>query len=271
MLMSENNIAGGGNAACTIENDELTVAMLEAALREANWIGAAMNPPITFRMRLEGNTVKLFRSGSDRGETAGTHYHSPEEDDVVGPVKAMLFDMLAHHCAPVHRATIWIPADEARKINELLTTEPADESECMGEDETISYTAKFDNGMQADVKVCGVQYDDNPDASNLPWSEAVLFDSTGSQLCCTEPSDDDTIIGEWTLEYNGETYIVDVRTKQQIPFSPLAPFLDSEPWKRKTAKVNASRRQPPQPNGLWTGWASAKCAPPTMRQSTACV
>lgn len=49
-----------------------------------------------------------------------------------------------------------MPADIAEKINTYLTVEPADESECLDEDDTIIYTAVFGEGYEMDIKCCGV-------------------------------------------------------------------------------------------------------------------
>ena len=82
---------------------------------------------------------------------------------------------------------------------------PEDWQDCLGEDDTISYSVNFGNGMEMDIKCCGVQYEEG--RSNLAWTEAVLF-KNGSEVCCTEPSDEYT--GEWELEYKGNKYIVNV-------------------------------------------------------------
>ena len=88
----------------------------------------------------------------------------------------------------------------------MLHIEPADESECLSEDETISYTADFKNGMEMDIKICGVQYEEG--GSNTAWTEAVLFQK-GCQVACTDVCDE--FAGDWQLDYNGDTYIVHVK------------------------------------------------------------
>lgn len=81
----------------------------------------------------------------------------------------------------------------------------SNEENCIGEDETISYTASFNNGFEMDIKCCGVQYQEG--ASNLAWTEAVLFQN-GVEICCTEPSDE--FIGDWNLWDDENEYIVHV-------------------------------------------------------------
>lgn len=105
---------------------------------------------------------------------------------------------------------IIVPRAEADKIKELLATEPACESECFNEDETISYTANFGNSIEMDIKVCGVQYEE--EGTNTPWTEAVLFDH-GSEVCCSEPGD--RLFGQWELDYEGKTYIVEITAEPE--------------------------------------------------------
>ena len=83
-----------------------------------------------------------------------------------------------------------------QKINKWLTTN--NPAEYQNEDETVSVTAKFSDGCEMDIKCCGCQDDSS-------WTEAVLFNAQGHELCCTEPADEFT--GEWELEYCDTRYI----------------------------------------------------------------
>lgn len=91
-------------------------------------------------------------------------------------------------------------------IQRILNTTPTCESDCFGEDETICFGVVFDDDKQADVKLCGVQYECGQ--LNLPWCEMVLFDQYGHQLAFTEPQEE--YFGEWSIEYNNTVYIVNV-------------------------------------------------------------
>ena len=93
---------------------------------------------------------------------------------------------------------------KAEEINKFLHVEPSNEDECLGEDIAIVHTAKFDDGIEMDIKCCGVQYEEESE-SNLAWTEAVLF-SNGYEICCTEASDE--YFGEWICEYDGNEYVV---------------------------------------------------------------
>ena len=100
--------------------------------------------------------------------------------------------------------TIAISKEIAAWLNKKLTTEPSSESDCFGEDEKYSVTAIFDNDYEMDIEMCGVRY--NEGESNTPWTQAILFNDQDSECTFTEPCD--TFIGEWQLDYDDMTFIV---------------------------------------------------------------
>lgn len=102
---------------------------------------------------------------------------------------------------------IMLKPEEVKYIARLLSVEPTSQEECFGEDETITHTVMFGNGMEMDIKLCGVQYEEG--GCNKPWTEAVLF-KNGNQVSCTEP--DEIYLGEWCLEYDGDEYVTRVET-----------------------------------------------------------
>lgn len=93
-------------------------------------------------------------------------------------------------------------------INKTLYTSPKNESECFGEDESYSKSYKFPNGYFMCIDMCGIQFEDGSD--NTPWTQAVLYDENGSEICFTEPEGD--FLGEWELEttIDGENVIFTV-------------------------------------------------------------
>lgn len=100
-------------------------------------------------------------------------------------------------------STLTLDLQTLTHIHTLLHTEPSCKSDCFGEDEKISYTVRFPDGVEMDLEICGVQYQEGE--SNLPWTQAVLF-LNGSELAFTEPDGD--FYGDWTLYRqmeNGET------------------------------------------------------------------
>lgn len=100
----------------------------------------------------------------------------------------------------IHEQTIYVSAKEADIINRYLT----DASSPQGEDNTISKTAVFPDGMEVDVKCCGCDDD-------VSWTEAVLFDH-GSEVCCTEPCS--SFLGKWEIEHDGIRYVVFVAEEE---------------------------------------------------------
>lgn len=71
-------------------------------------------------------------------------------------------------------------------------------------DETIIHTAKFSNGIEADIKLVISE-------EESPYTEGVLFHD-GYELTRTDP--DDVYDGEWDFEFNGLKYIVFVETEK---------------------------------------------------------
>ena len=104
---------------------------------------------------------------------------------------------------------LYISHAELEQINRYLQIEPTCADECLGEDITITHTAIFEDGIEIDIKCCGVQYDEDAE-SNTAWIEAVLF-KNGHQICYTEPSDEYLV--EWTFETDGNEYIVLIEEK----------------------------------------------------------
>lgn len=127
-----------------------------------------------------------------------------------------------------------VSMEDAKRIHRYLYEEPKDADECLGEDETISYTVCFGDGYEADVKCCGVPFQEGE--SNLAWAEVVLF-RNGAECTCIGP--DDEFFGTWTWEYSDmaqenpdefelEVVIADADKTQQEPMQATeekpAPF-----------------------------------------------
>ena len=96
--------------------------------------------------------------------------------------------------------TIKISGEEMKLINDLLSLTGNEIYQKYGykRDETITHTAKFPNGIEADIKLVICEED-------TPYTEGVLFHN-GFELTHTEP--DCTYDGEWNFEYNGIEYTV---------------------------------------------------------------
>ena len=99
-----------------------------------------------------------------------------------------------------YKKTIFVSEQDAKTIEKYLAGE-----EFQHEDNTISFTASFDDGHEVDVKCCGACLDE--DEKHPSWTEAVLFNK-GCEVCCSAPCD--SFFGEWELNYGGNTYSVSV-------------------------------------------------------------
>lgn len=77
------------------------------------------------------------------------------------------------------------------------------EEQYQGEDNTITKSVIFPDGMSMDIKCCGCQ-------DWRSWTEAVLFDRNGNEVACTDVCDE--FVGPWELKHNGILYTTIVKT-----------------------------------------------------------
>lgn len=105
-------------------------------------------------------------------------------------------------------ATITISENNMRLINDLLVLTGKEIYQKFGykRDETITNTATFPNGVEADIKLVICE-------EGTPYTEGVLF-LNGCEIQHTEPQD--TYDGEWYFEYDGIEYMVDVKTENTV-------------------------------------------------------
>ena len=81
-------------------------------------------------------------------------------------------------------ATITVPQMIANRIQKAMCWEEGDpEAYRMGEEETISYTATFENGYQMDIKCCGVKYE----PQSLAMITRFFKMQHGRKQCFTTP------------------------------------------------------------------------------------
>ena len=105
-------------------------------------------------------------------------------------------------------AIIKIPTKELNYINELLKLNGDEIYQKYGlkRDEIITHTAKFQNGIEADIKL--VICEEEP-----PYTEGVLFHN-GFELARTDCEDEYT--GDWYFEVGGEEYCVHVEESKSL-------------------------------------------------------
>ena len=99
-----------------------------------------------------------------------------------------------------YQQVLYVPGSVLQTIRGFI--QARSEAEYQGEDNTITYTAKFPDGKEMDIKCCGCRNESS-------WTEAVLFDEKGFQLTYSEVEEE--FEGPWELAYNGVHYCVDVR------------------------------------------------------------
>lgn len=103
--------------------------------------------------------------------------------------------------------TIKISSKEMELINDLLNLTGDEIYQKYGykRDETIVYTAKFPNGIEADIKLVICE-------EESPYTEGVLF-RNGFELTHTEP--ECTYDGEWNFEHDEIEYTVIVEKENE--------------------------------------------------------
>ena len=103
-------------------------------------------------------------------------------------------------------ANIVISKKEMELINDLLNLDGDEIYQKYGfkRDETITHTAKFPNGIEADIKLVICE-------EESPYTEGVLFHN-GFELTRTDC--EDTYDGEWYFEHNGIEYVVNVMVEE---------------------------------------------------------
>lgn len=91
-----------------------------------------------------------------------------------------------------------IHLNDAKNIANFLNACGPDDYQ--GEDNTITNTVKFQDGLKMDIKCCGCDEESS-------WTEAVLF-KDGKEVACSEV--EEAYLGEWVLEYGGNEYTANV-------------------------------------------------------------
>lgn len=103
------------------------------------------------------------------------------------------------------KAKLLVPGWELERWERLLSLPEVDlDEEGLPEFSCVfCETAEFEDGTQADLKVCTSGRD-----GKSVWSEMVAFDSEGNELWFSEVSDG--LLGEWEFEIDGVKYEVEV-------------------------------------------------------------
>lgn len=110
-----------------------------------------------------------------------------------------------------YKQTIRISQAIADKIQAALNWKEGDNPDTrFDKDDTYTATAIFSDGCSVDVSCCGVQYNEYEEYNNA-WTQAVLFNPSGGELCSSEVEEE--FLGEWVLETEDAIYITNVKIK----------------------------------------------------------
>lgn len=112
---------------------------------------------------------------------------------------------------PVMLGKLKVNAETVRDMRRLLRLKTAAEDE--NKDVIQTFTVKFDDGWQADIKVCNGCHDSGP------YVDPVLFDEGGGERHVLDVQDD--IVGKFEFDCDGRIYVavVEVRNNSGKPLS----------------------------------------------------
>lgn len=101
-----------------------------------------------------------------------------------------------------YRETITITKEECEQIDRYLTVVPTCEDDALHSgDYTYCYTVCFSNGFKMEVCCIG---DYGLFGDDKAYTESILYDDEWEELWTYYG--DDTFLGEWSMEYEGNTY-----------------------------------------------------------------
>lgn len=106
-----------------------------------------------------------------------------------------------------NEAVIFIEKRSARELQDLLDrVEINFHEEKIAEDALLAvFRAKFDNGYEADIKVCSGQ--------NNCFIDPILFDEEGRQACLIDAEFD--LLGVYEFEAEGVIYKVELKEREE--------------------------------------------------------
>lgn len=98
--------------------------------------------------------------------------------------------------------TINVPTKDAKEMQSILNRSSAIDTVKQGE-VIKTFTAKFNNGYEADIKVV------NGNEDSSPYVDPVLFNASGNEIAVGEVAD--SLLGEYIFDYDGQQYTVIVK------------------------------------------------------------
>jgi len=106
-----------------------------------------------------------------------------------------------------YKASVSIDQVKAAYIDTCLTMNADELYDKFGVkryEQIFTTTAKFADGREIDINVCSCEEDP-------PYIDVVLFNANGNELACAV-DEDDTIVGEKGIDYNDDSYVVEIIT-----------------------------------------------------------
>ena len=101
-----------------------------------------------------------------------------------------------------HKKIIKVTKESAKYIEKLLHTIPTNGDTCFSSNDSFTISARFDNSYIAEVRIQGVEFEDN--SSNTPLSEVVLFNNLGEEVSYIDGCGQ--FWGDWELEDDNNDY-----------------------------------------------------------------
>lgn len=153
-------------------------------------------------------TVFVVKNGETYDDMVGSQYVGTvqeDDDDLHIYVKGAPLKRGTAVTDQEYRTVLELPAETLAHYRYLLkrTGRQLYDEFGLKRDETITHTAKFCNGYEADIKI--VICEEEP-----PYIDAVLFDPCGNEVSCGG-SDDDYVGEYWFIDHACNSYFVEVR------------------------------------------------------------
>ena len=109
----------------------------------------------------------------------------------------------------IKNKTLFVEKWEADQMEQFCKKPPLPKHNVPKDSAIFDEEVVFDNGHRVAIQVVTTT---EPDKESC-WTQGVLFDKAGNELCCTEVGE--SFLDEYYLfdNYTGDVYIVNVETK----------------------------------------------------------
>ena len=118
--------------------------------------------------------------------------------------------------------TLWLTEEEIEMLGSVNSRYDNEDTQPMGEDDSMSWDIKFANGIKMVIRLCGVKFEKGTD--NAPYTECILEDADGKQLVMSE-SNEFGVEDLWEL-YDNDGNVYAVRIQQKLEPMTNDEFMD---------------------------------------------